>query len=68
MQLSSVEISKTEPTTIFIVLHRFKGALIDSKLFATKKEAESWIEANFDDPALDYKDSFYLREIVIDES
>jgi len=68
MEMYSLELSKTEPTTVYIVLRRFKGALIDSKLFATKKGAESWIDGNFAAPGLDYKDSFYLREIVIDES
>jgi len=69
--MNSVEISRTEPTTIHIILHRFKGAIVSAerKIFSSKTEAEAWIEWLFEnDPALDHKDSFYTKEVVVDES
>jgi hypothetical protein len=67
-----VDISKTEPTKVFVVLHRFKGAIIGTaggEVFPDKEKAEAYIQHRFaNDPALDYKDSFLIREVVVDES
>lgn len=50
----------------FVVLHKWKNVIIGAEVFQDKAVAEQWIEDQFEhNPALDYKDSFYIREIVI---
>lgn len=66
-----IKISKTNPTSVWVVLHRFKGSIVgaEQRVFTSKKDGEDFIMWCFgNDSALDYKDSFYLREVVIDES
>lgn len=64
----SIEIQKDKPTKFYIVLHCFKGAIVgvEQKFFLEKENAEKYINWLFEnDPGLSYKDSFYLKEIVI---